>query len=424
MVMKKIYFILFAGLFAFTPLRIQTSTAQNLPFTQNWSNTGLITLDDTWTGVPGVQGFRGDAMVGGTAVDPQTVLADGSATPLDVNANRSDPNTFTTGGIAEFDGIANPVVALQGSGTARAPHLVIYLNTTSLQNINVAYNLRDIDGSADNSVQAVALQFRVGNTGNFTNVPAGFVADATTGPSLATLVTPVSTGLPAACNNQPEIQVRIITTDAIGSDEWIGIDDIVISGQAMIPTPISLNNFSGYKQGNMNLLSWSTAAEINNNGFEVQRSSNGINYAAIGFVNSQAIGGNSTTQLNYAFTDNSGTGSRQYYRLRQVDIDGHSKLSNIVLIKGDKPLTLTIDGLFPNPASSVVNVLIAAPNKDKATLIITDITGRVVIRQALNVETGSSTIQVDINRLTKGDYMLKLVCSSNCESTVSKFVKQ
>ena len=67
-------------------------------------------------------------------------------------------------------------------------------------------------------------------------MPAGFVADATTGPNLATLVTPVSTTLPAAADNQPLIQVRIITTDAVGSDEWVGIDDIQIQAFGSGPT--------------------------------------------------------------------------------------------------------------------------------------------------------------------------------------------
>ena len=107
----------------------------------------------------------------------------------------------------------------------------MYLNTTGQSNITVAYNLRDIDGSTDNAVQPVALQYRVGNSGNFTNVPAGFVADATTGPSLATLVTAVNAVLPAAANNQPEVQVRVITTaNAVGNDEWVGVDDIAITG--------------------------------------------------------------------------------------------------------------------------------------------------------------------------------------------------
>lgn len=199
---------------------------QSLPFSQSWSNTGLITTTDDWSGVSGIIGYRGDNLVSSTNVDPQTVLADGSATP-DVNANQTNPNTFTTGGVSEFE-IADPVVALQGSGTADAPHIVIYLDTTGQSNINISYNVRDIDGSADNSTQQVALQYRVGNSGNYTNIPAGYIADATTG-GAATLVTPINVTLPAAVDNQSDVQIRIITTDAAGSDEWIGIDDISIT---------------------------------------------------------------------------------------------------------------------------------------------------------------------------------------------------
>ena len=201
--------------------------AQTLPFFQDWSNTGLITADDNWSGVPGIVGYRGDGLAA-TGANPQTVVGEGTPV-VDVNANQTAPNTFTTGGVAEFH-IGNPVVALNGSGTARAPNLVISVNTTNQQNIVVAYNLRDIDGSTDNAISPVALQYRVGSSGNFTNLPAGFVADASSGPSLATLVTPVSVTLPSAADNQPLVQVRIISTDATGNDEWIGIDDISITG--------------------------------------------------------------------------------------------------------------------------------------------------------------------------------------------------
>lgn len=204
------------------------NTAQTLPFVQDWSNPALIAANDSWTGVAGIEGFRGDGLAGTTAVDPQTIVAPDSPGVIDVNANQTAPNTFSTGGVTEFD-LADDVVALSGSGTARAPYIKVYLNTTGAAGINVAYNLRDVDGSADNSVQPVALQYRIGNSGNFTNVPAGFVADASSGPSLATLVTPVSAVLPADANNQPLVEVRIITTDAVGNDEWIGIDNISIT---------------------------------------------------------------------------------------------------------------------------------------------------------------------------------------------------
>ncbi len=60
-------------------------------------------------------------------------------------------------------------------------------------------------------------------------MPAGYVADASTGPNLADLVTPVVATFAFACNDKAQIQVRILTTNAIGSDEWIGVDDIVVS---------------------------------------------------------------------------------------------------------------------------------------------------------------------------------------------------
>lgn len=215
------------------------STAQTLPFSQNWSNTGLITADDNWTNVPGIVGYRGDDLTLATGTDPQIVSADGSATQTDVNANRNDPNAFASGGITEFE-LADPVAALQGSGTADAPHIVLNLNTTGSTGIVVSYNLRDIDGSTDNAVQPVALQYRVGGSGDYTNIPGAFVADASSGPSQATLVTPVSVTLPAACENQSLLQLRIITANAVGSDEWIGIDDInvVAGGGTSVPSGI------------------------------------------------------------------------------------------------------------------------------------------------------------------------------------------
>lgn len=205
------------------------NTYQTLPFSHDWSNNALITTNNDWSGVPGILGCLGDDNAGSpTAVDPQTLTA-GLACNVNVIANQSNPNTLATGGVAEFDGIANRVVALNGSGTADNPYLLMHINTLGKSNIRISYNLRDIDGSTDNSIQPVALQYRVGSSGSWTNVPGGFVADASSGPSLATLLTPVSVVLPAAVNNQAEVQIRILTTNAVGNDEWIGIDDIQIA---------------------------------------------------------------------------------------------------------------------------------------------------------------------------------------------------
>jgi hypothetical protein len=185
--------------------------------------------------VPGISGYRGDNLTAVTAVDPQTVLLEGTPV-IDVNANKTDPDTWFTGGPVEFE-IANPTIAIGGSGTADAPYINISIVTTGKTGVQISYNLRDLDGTTDDAVQQVALQYRIGNTGDYTNVPGGYVADATSGPSLATLVTPVSVTLPSAVDNQPLVQIRIITTNAAGNDEWVGIDDISISTGAA-PTPV------------------------------------------------------------------------------------------------------------------------------------------------------------------------------------------
>jgi hypothetical protein len=89
------------------------------------------------------------------------------------------------------------------------------------------------------------VQYRVGSSGNFANAPGGYVPDATeggVGPDAvangasssqdgATLVTHVRTSLPPAVDGRPLVQVRVLTTNAIGRDEWVGIDDIEVTAE-------------------------------------------------------------------------------------------------------------------------------------------------------------------------------------------------
>ncbi|MEI2823987.1 MAG: T9SS type A sorting domain-containing protein [Chitinophagaceae bacterium] len=190
------------------------------------------------------------------------------------------------------------------------------------------------------------------------------------------------------------------------------------------PLPVNFLSFSGYKSGSVNKLQWTTASEQNCLGFEVQRSTDGINFSSIGFVNTLAIGGNSTDRLSYNFNDNNVAGEKQYYRIRQVDIDNHGRLSNVILLKGSKPLIVSIDGIYPNPANNEINVLLAAPARDKATLIVTDISGRVLLQQLVNVETGINSIPVNISRFASGTYLIKLAGQTSVESAGAKFIKQ
>src|SRR5262249_39497300 len=183
---------------------------------QDWSSSGLITTNDNWSGVPSIEGYLGQNITTAIDADPRTLTGDSTvANDLDVIANQNN-TAITNGGVAEFDGIPNPTVAVQGSGTADAPYLIFYLDASGRQNVRVQFNARDIDGTADDAVQQLNVQYRIGESGPWTNVPSGYFPDVTSGPSLASQVTAVDLTLPAAANNQAQLQVRVMTTNAGG----------------------------------------------------------------------------------------------------------------------------------------------------------------------------------------------------------------
>ena len=216
-----------------SPAQADVTSSITPPYSQDWSNAGLITANDNWSGVPGVQGYLGTDLVAGPGADPQTVTADGSAV-TDVIANGA--STSTSGGVLEA--ATEQTIALQGSGTADVPHVVFRLDLTGQTGATFSFDAKDIDGTVDNSIQQIAVQYRVGATGAYTNLPAGYIADATTGPSLATLVTHKDVPLPAGTDGQADVFVRVTTADAPSSDEWVGIDNISITAGGE-PAPLT-----------------------------------------------------------------------------------------------------------------------------------------------------------------------------------------
>ena len=186
---------------------------------QTWAGTAGQLTTDNW-GVPSIVGYRGDGMTSNTSTDPQTVLADGDGTP--VNLINGSTSGSATGGVHE---ISDDVVALQGSGTADAPHLVIYLDTTDVQDVRFTATLRELDSSTTD--QKFAVQYRVGGTGNFVNLPAGAVSNVFNSAGNQTVALDVT--LPDAADNQALVEIRIITNDAPGNDAMVGIDNINVT---------------------------------------------------------------------------------------------------------------------------------------------------------------------------------------------------
>lgn len=215
---------------------------------QSWNDASVITPFTGWTAVQGITGEVYTVTSAQPLIDP-ALLTTGAAGTTQITADQT-----TLAGIANLAGIVelqspfvDNTVALRGSSTVRAAFLLLKVNTTGRIDVPVSYKVRDLDTSTtNNAIQRVALQYRVGNTANFINVPEGYLADATNTGS-TTLVSSVAVTLPTAANNKPEVQIRIITTEsarfgAAGTaNEWIGIDDIAVGAPAF--------SLSGARQG-------------------------------------------------------------------------------------------------------------------------------------------------------------------------------
>jgi len=229
---------------------LANDTPQTVPLVQKWSDASMITADNDWSKVPGFVGYKGDKLTTKIGVNPQAIVAEGTDSAVDVFANQSKPNSFRSGGVAEFDGIPDPTVAIKGSASASAPFLLLNLNTKGKKNVGAGYTLRDLDSSPNNAVQPVAFQYRVGTNGNFTDIPAAYIADATSGPN-ETKSTPVVVMLPEPAWDKYVVQVRWITANAEGNDEWVGIDEIAVVGDDMpaAPTAASAHPVSEVKGG-------------------------------------------------------------------------------------------------------------------------------------------------------------------------------
>lgn len=193
-------------------------------FSQQWNGTSVLTTANKWSLIQSVVGYRSVDTGAATGADPQTLLSSSTTEEVTVNPQTAVPTTTSAAGIYPIDGSID-VVGVKPNGTFLAPNLVFHVNTIDTNDVRVRYTLKHLN--TIDAASKFALQYRIGETGNFINVPEGYVADASTAAGNAT--TTVDVLLPAEVNNQPKLQIRVITADTSENDSWIGIDDIIIS---------------------------------------------------------------------------------------------------------------------------------------------------------------------------------------------------
>lgn len=195
---------------------------------------------------------------------------------------------------------------------------------------------------------------------------------------------------------------------------WENIDascsgsPLIVNGSGTLP--VSLVNFTAREENNQALLHWKTSSEINNKGFEIQRSKDGFQWNKIGFVNGIA---NSTQQKDYSFIDEAPLPGKNFYRLLQYDLDGKSVSSPVVNVDIFKAGYYTISN---NPGNGIYRLNLHSTKM--AIISVSDMSGRRLLQKQMD----AGIHPLDISRYAPGTYLLRLKIGSDVFT--EKLVKQ
>ncbi|WP_051359827.1 T9SS type A sorting domain-containing protein [Adhaeribacter aquaticus] len=185
----------------------------------------------------------------------------------------------------------------------------------------------------------------------------------------------------------------------------------------LTPLPVELVSFKGEATKSGVLLEWSTASEKNNEKFEIERSQNGQTFAKISEVKGN---NNSSTQRTYSFRDAKAEMGTNYYRLKQVDLDGKFEYSKVIVVEnrfGAAAVTKIL--VAPNPITTG-QFAVALEGTEGGVLQIMDMSGRVLYAQ--NVAQGSRELLLNAQSLGMSSGMYLISIKNNTSSTNAKIM--
>ncbi|MBT8383244.1 MAG: T9SS type A sorting domain-containing protein, partial [Ignavibacteria bacterium] len=188
-----------------------------------------------------------------------------------------------------------------------------------------------------------------------------------------------------------------------GWDWWWVVDNVCIYGTDIIP--VELTSFTASAFDGSVELSWITATETNNQGFEVERS-NGSSFEKIGYVQGN---GTTTEPTAYTFTDDNVVMSSYSYRLRQIDFDGSFEFSETIEVDVPAPTSFALGQNYPNPFNPTTKVDFSLASDAKVTLKVFDLLGQEVMTVVnTNLVAGNHTVDIDATLLNSGVYFYKI----------------
>ena len=151
-------------------------------------------------------------------------------------------------------------------------------------------------------------------------------------------------------------------------------------------------------------IKWTTRTEVNTDYFNIQKSTDGVNFKNIDSKSTKAENGNSNNEISYLSHDTNPVSGLNYYRIEQVSIDGVSTFSEVVSEFINTPKEKVV--IYPNPADKLLMIDITNNLSQKTTVTVNDLTGRVVRTEVFQLRKGLNQLMLSIDGLNDGIYSL------------------
>lgn len=230
-------------------------------------------------------------------------------------------------------------------------------------------------------------------------------------------------GTPEVLNSATSGQdvINAIALRQGGQSYSVLVDGIRVSTQWGDLVPVEFTSFTSLVDGNNVILNWSTATELNNLGFEIQRSVAGNEFATIGFVSGH---GTTTEAKNYRFIDANLNQGSYTYRLKQVDFNGTFSYSDQINVEVISPVNFELSQNYPNPFNPGTTIKFAIPQSSNVTLKIFNALGQevqTVLNQ--NMEAGVHSVDFNASELNSGVYFYRLDAGSFSEVRKMTLIK-
>ncbi len=170
--------------------------------------------------------------------------------------------------------------------------------------------------------------------------------------------------------------------------------------------PVELTSFNATVSGNSVRLNWSTATELNNSGFDIERKTQNSEWKKIGFVKGA---GTTTVVQNYSFTDKELTSGKYSYRLKQIDFDGKYEYSKSIEVDVNVAYNFELAQNYPNPFNPTTSISFSIPQSGNVKLAVYNLLGQEVKTLInRNMEAGSYSVDFDAEGLFSGVYIYRL----------------